>query len=175
MDDWYIDALYSGTQKCLSCPPGLAPVSFSNKALEKLNNRKSKVPNWYLDLSMITKYWSGKARVYHHTAPINMLYGLYQACYNILDEGLDIVIQRHKDMHDLLVSELKTIGLELFVEESARLPMLNAVKISEGVNDAEVRGRLLKEYHIEIGKAIIAQEGDDLSIICYGFYLIYDT
>ena len=91
MDNWYIDALYSGTQKCLSCPPGLSPVSFSDRALKKLSNRKSKVPNWYLDLSMITKYWSGKSRVYHHTAPINMLYGLYQACFNIIDEGLSLI------------------------------------------------------------------------------------
>ena len=151
MDEWNIDALYSGTQKCLSCPPGLSPVSFSDRAVEKLTNRKTKVPNWYLDLSMITQYWSGKARVYHHTAPINMLYGLYQACYSILEEGLENVIQRHKDMHELLVSELKTLGLELFVEESARLPMLNAVKIPEGVDDAAVRSRLLKEFHIEIG------------------------
>ena len=151
MDDWNIDALYSGTQKCLSCPPGLSPVSFSDRAVEKLTNRKNKVPNWYLDLSMITQYWSGKARVYHHTAPINMLYGLYQACYSILEEGLENVIKRHAEMHLLLVSELKTLGLELFVEESARLPMLNAVKIPEGVEDAGVRGRLLKGYHIEIG------------------------
>ena len=151
MDEWNIDALYSGTQKCLSCPPGLSPVSFSDRAVGKLTNRKTKVPNWYLDLSMITQYWSGKARVYHHTAPINMLYGLYQACYSILEEGLENVIQRHKDMHELLVSELKTLGLELFVEESARLPMLNAIKIPEGVDDAGVRAILLKDYHIEIG------------------------
>ena len=151
MDDWQIDALYSGTQKCLSCPPGLAPVSFSDKAVEKLTNRKTKVPNWYLDLSMISQYWSGKARVYHHTAPINMLYGLYQACYNIFEEGLDSVIQRHLQMHQMLADELDNLGLGLFVEESARLPMLNAVKIPEGVNDAEVREKLLKEYHIEIG------------------------
>ena len=151
MDEWNIDALYSGTQKCLSCPPGLSPVSFSDRAVEKLTNRKTKVPNWYLDLSMITQYWSGNARVYHHTAPINMLYGLYQACYSILEEGLENVIKRHAEMHLLLVFELKTLGLELFVEESARLPMLNAVKIPDGVDDAGVRARLLKDYHIEIG------------------------
>ena len=151
MDEWQIDALYSGTQKCLSCPPGLSPVSFSDRAVEKLTNRKTKVPNWYLDLSMITQYWSGNARVYHHTAPINMLYGLYQACYSILEEGLENVIKRHAEMHLLLVFELKTLGLELFVEKSARLPMLNAVKIPEGVDDAAVRSRLLKEFHIEIG------------------------
>ena len=151
MDDWYIDALYSGTQKCLSCPPGLAPVSFSDKAVTKLSNRKTKVPNWYLDLSMIIKYWSGNARVYHHTAPINMLYGLYQACYNIIDEGLDVVIKRHTEMHQLLVTELNNIGLKLFVKEHDRLPMLNSVIIPDGVEDAEVRSKLLKRFHIEIG------------------------
>ena len=100
---------------------------------------------------MITQYWSGQARVYHHTAPINMLYGLYQAFYNILDEGLDIVIQRHRDMHDLLVAELKSIGLELFVNEHDRLPMLNSIIIPDYVKDVEVRSKLLNEYQIEIG------------------------
>ena len=151
MDEWQIDALYSGTQKCLSCPPGLSPVSFSDRAVEKLNNRKTKVPNWYLDLSMITKYWSGKSRVYHHTAPINMLYGLYQACFNIIDEGLDSVIQRHSEMHQMLVNELNILGLELFVDESIRLPMLNSIKIPDDADDVLVRSRLLKEFHIEIG------------------------
>ena len=151
MDNWYIDVLYSGTQKCLSCPPGLSPVSFSDKAVTKLSHRKTKVPNWYLDLSMIIKYWSGNARVYHHTAPINMLYGLYQACYNIIDEGLDVVIQRHTEMHQLLVTELNNIGLKLFVKEHDRLPMLNSVIIPDGVEDAEIRSILLKEFHIEIG------------------------
>jgi len=151
MDKWNIDAIYSGTQKCLSCPPGLAPISFSKKAVEKLSNRKSKVPNWYLDLSMIINYWSGKARVYHHTAPINMLYGLYQACFNIIQEGLENVIVRHLKMHQLLVKELNDLGLELFVEENARLPMLNAVKIPKGVNDENVRSKLMNKFQIEIG------------------------
>ena len=132
-------------------PRRVAPVSFSEKAIEKLSNRKSKVPNWYLDLSMITKYWSGKSRVYHHTAPINMLYGLYQACFNIIDEGLDKVIQRHSEMHNMLVSELNNLGLELFVKENDRLPMLNSVIIPDGANDAAVRSKLLNEYQIEIG------------------------
>ena len=151
MDDWHIDALYSGTQKCLSCPPGLAPVSFSDKAIQKLSNRKTKVPNWYLDLSMIIQYWSGKSRVYHHTAPINMLYGLYQACFNVIDEGLDVAIQRHENMHKLLVSKLSNLGLELFVKENDRLPMLNSVKIPDHINDSEFRSILLNEYKIEIG------------------------
>lgn len=151
MDKWGIDAIYSGTQKCLSCPPGLSPVSFSKKAVDKLNKRKSKVPNWYLDLSMIANYWSGKTRVYHHTAPINMLYGLYQSLFDIIEEGVDSVHKRHKKYHDYLVNGLENIGLEMLVESSYRLPMLNAVKIPEGVNDADVRSVLLNSYNIEIG------------------------
>jgi alanine-glyoxylate transaminase/serine-glyoxylate transaminase/serine-pyruvate transaminase len=151
MDEWNIDALYSGTQKCLSCPPGLSPVSFSEKALHKLINRKSKVPNWYLDLSMITKYWSGNSRVYHHTAPINMLYGLYQACFNIIDEGMENVVKRHMEMHLELIKELNKLNLQLFVQKEFRLPMLNSIIIPEGVDDAKVRSSLINDYKIEIG------------------------
>ncbi len=151
MDKWNIDALYSGTQKCISCPPGLSPVSFSNEALQKISSRKIKVPNWYLDVSMLTEYWSGKKRVYHHTAPVNMLYGLYQACYDILDEGLENVINRHFEMHKLLISKLESIGLELFVDESCRLPMLNVIKIPKGINDIKIRQILLNDFDIEIG------------------------
>jgi len=151
MDEWGIDAIYSGSQKCLSCPPGLAPISFSRKAIEKLKRRNTKVPNWYLDLSMLINYWSGEDRVYHHTAPINMLYGLYQACYNILEEGLENVVNRHMKMHKLLISELQDFGLELLVEKNFRLPMLNAIKIPEGISDIKIRNILIKEYNIEIG------------------------
>ena len=151
MDEWNIDALYSGTQKCLSCPPGLSPVSFSEKALHKLANRKSKVPSWYLDLSMITKYWSGNSRVYHHTAPINMLYGLYQACFNIIDEGMENVVKRHMEMHLELIKELNKLNLQLFVQKEFRLPMLNSIIIPEGVDDAKVRSSLINDYEIEIG------------------------
>lgn len=151
MDEWHIDALYSGTQKCLSCPPGLAPVSFSTKAVEKLQGRKTKVPNWYLDLSLIANYWSGHTRVYHHTAPINMLYGLYQALYDILEEGIETVHSRHREHHKYLVQGLEDLGLEMLVEEPHRLPMLNAVKIPDGVNDVDVRTVLLKDHNIEIG------------------------
>ena len=151
MDKWNIDAAYSGTQKCLSCPPGLSPISFSQQAVNKLSNRKSKVPNWYLDLSMIINYWAGNTRVYHHTAPINMLYGLYQSCFNIMEEGLNNVIERHQTMHQFLVNNLEQINLHLFVEKNARLPMLNAIKIPDGINDAHVRSTLLNEFNIEIG------------------------
>ena len=151
MDQWGIDALYSGTQKCLSCPPGLSPVSFSDKAVNKLLNRKTKVPNWYLDLSMIANYWSGKQRVYHHTAPINMVYALYQSLYNIIDEGVENVFEKHLDTHKYLLTRVEKMDLKLLVSRQYRLPMLNAIKIPFGVSDARVRSTLLKEYNIEIG------------------------
>jgi alanine-glyoxylate transaminase/serine-glyoxylate transaminase/serine-pyruvate transaminase len=153
-DAWAIDAIYSGTQKCLSCPPGLAPVSFSTAAMDRLERRKSKVPNWYLDLSMIASYWQGATRVYHHTAPINMLYGLYAALKCILDEGLDAVYARHRAAHEQLVEGLLDLGLEMLVEPEYRLPMLNAVKVPDGVDEAAVRSRLLQEHRIEIGAGL---------------------
>jgi alanine-glyoxylate transaminase/serine-glyoxylate transaminase/serine-pyruvate transaminase len=154
MDDWGADALYSGTQKCLSCPPGLAPLSFSEKALEKLKARKKKVPNWYLDLNLITQYWEGNTRAYHHTAPINMIYGLYAALRCVLEEGLEAVYARHRAMHEKLVKGLEDMGLSLYVQEEFRLPMLNAVTIPDGADDAAVRQRLLREYAIEIGAGL---------------------
>jgi alanine-glyoxylate transaminase/serine-glyoxylate transaminase/serine-pyruvate transaminase len=150
MDDWNIDVLYSGTQKCLSCPPGLAPLSFSDQAMAKLNGRKTKVPNWYLDLSLIANYW-GQNRVYHHTAPVNMLYGLYQALFQILEEGPGKVFQRHRESHLALVNGLKELGLTMLVDEPYRLPMLNAVRVPDGVNELSVRQRLRSEFKIEIG------------------------
>ncbi len=153
-DEWKIDALYSGTQKCLSCPPGLAPISFSEKAVNKLMNRKTKVPNWYLDLTMIVNYWEGRKRAYHHTAPVNMLYGLFQALGNILDEGLENVFTRHKNCHELLVSSLADLGIDMLVDPVCRLPMLNAVKIPEGADEAAIRSSLLEKYKIEIGPGL---------------------
>ena len=154
MDAWGIDALYSGSQKCLSCPPGLSPVSFSDRAVAALQQRKSKVPNWYLDLSMIIKYWEGRKRVYHHTAPINMLYALYQALFLILEEGLKHVYQRHLDNHHALVAGLQALGLKMVVEPKYRLPMLNSVYVPDGVDEAAVRTVLLEQYQIEIGAGL---------------------
>lgn len=154
MDAWGADALYSGTQKCLSCPPGLAPLSFSDRAVDRLKARKTKVPNWYLDLTMIMNYWEGHTRAYHHTAPINMIYGLYQALRCVLDEGLDAVHARHRAMHEKLVMGLEAMGLEMSVQKEFRLPMLNAVTIPDGADDAGVRARLLKEHNIEIGAGL---------------------
>ncbi len=150
MDDWNIDVLYSGTQKCLSCPPGLAPLSFSERAMARLKGRKTKVPNWYLDLTLIAEYW-GKNRVYHHTAPVNMLYGLYQALFLIFEEGPEKVFRRHRENHLALVKGLEGLGLKMLVEEPFRLPMLNAVCVPDGVDELSVRKRLRSEFKIEIG------------------------
>jgi alanine-glyoxylate transaminase/serine-glyoxylate transaminase/serine-pyruvate transaminase len=154
MDRWKCDVLYSGTQKCLSCPPGLAPVSFSDRALAKLRSRATKVPNWYLDLTLIANYWEGAKRVYHHTAPVNMLYGLYAALRCIQEEGLEAVFQRHAQAHQQLVDGLRALGLEMLVAPESRLPMLNAVKVPEGVDEAAVRKTLLEEHQIEIGAGL---------------------
>jgi alanine-glyoxylate transaminase/serine-glyoxylate transaminase/serine-pyruvate transaminase len=154
MDEWGVDVLYSGTQKCLSCPPGLAPVSFSARAVEKLRARRSKVPNWYLDLTMIINYWEGATRVYHHTAPVNMLYGLYQALLCIVAEGLENVFKRHRRAHEKLVAGLGELGFDMLVEPAYRLPMLNAVKIREGIDEAAVRSALLQEHGIEVGAGL---------------------
>jgi alanine-glyoxylate transaminase/serine-glyoxylate transaminase/serine-pyruvate transaminase len=154
MDAWGIDALYSGTQKCLSCPPGLAPLSFSAKAVAALERRRTKVPNWYLDLTLILQYWEGATRAYHHTAPINMHYGLYQALRLIRHEGLEAVYRRHLTHHLALVQGLEALGLSMLVAPESRLPMLNSVRVPEGVDEAAVRSALLKEHKIEIGAGL---------------------
>jgi alanine-glyoxylate transaminase/serine-glyoxylate transaminase/serine-pyruvate transaminase len=150
MDAWNIDVLYSCTQKCLCCPPGLSPISFSEKAMAKLTGRKTKVPNWYLDLTLIGNYW-GKGRVYHHTQPANMVYGLYQALLLILEEGPEKVFQRHKENQLALVKGLEELGMKMLVDAPYRLPMLNAVKVPEGIDELAVRRRLRNEFKIEIG------------------------
>lgn len=145
-----IDATFSGTQKCLSAPPGLAPVTLGDRAVEALINRKSPVQSWYLDLSMVRNYWN-EERFYHHTAPITMNYGLREALRMIEEEGLDNSIKRHQELGALLQKGLEELGLELVVAAEHRLPQLTVVRIPEGVSDTDVRGRLLKEYGIEIG------------------------
>jgi alanine-glyoxylate transaminase/serine-glyoxylate transaminase/serine-pyruvate transaminase len=154
LDRWGVDAFYSGTQKCLSCPPGLAPLSFSGAAVAKLKNRKTKVPNWYLDLTLIINYWEGNTRAYHHTAPINMNYALYQALRLILQEGTDRVFARHKDAHDLLVHGLDALGFKMYVTKAFRLPMLNAVAPPPGVDEAKLRKQLRQEHMIELGSGL---------------------
>jgi len=150
IDGWQVDAAYSGTQKCLSCPPGLSPVTLSARAVEKLAARKTKVQSWYLDLNMLRQYW-GQERFYHHTAPINMLYGLHEALTIVLEEGLEARFTRHRANHDRLRAGLKEIGIDYVSQEGHHLPMLNAVKIPQGVDDAKARRRLLDDWGIEIG------------------------
>jgi alanine-glyoxylate transaminase/serine-glyoxylate transaminase/serine-pyruvate transaminase len=150
VDDWGIDACYSGTQKCLSCPPGLSPITFGPRALEVLRHRKTKVQSWYLDLTMIEKYW-GAERVYHHTAPITMNYALYEALRIIEEEGLEPRWARHQRNHEALKAGLAAIGLAIASQENHQLWTLNSVRIPDGVDDARVRGALLEEFNIEIG------------------------
>ncbi len=153
LDNWQVDACYSGTQKCLSCPPGLSPVSFSKAAVEKIQKRKSKVQSWYLDVTMIGRYW-GNERVYHHTAPISMNYGLYAALSLVKDEGKDARFRRHELNHRALAEGLRALKVHLASQEGHRLWMLNSVMIPEGVKDIEVRKRLLQEFNIEIGAGL---------------------
>ncbi len=150
LDKMGIDAAYSGTQKCISCPPGLSPVSFSTAAMEALKNRKSPVVSWYLDMSMVSSYW-GADRKYHHTAPINMIYGLREALRIIAEEGLEARFDRHMLNHQALVAGIEAMGLSMLVAEGERLPMLNAIRIPEGTDDLKVRKTLLNDFGMEIG------------------------
>ena len=154
VDGWGIDALYSCTQKGLSCPPGLSPFSLSDRAVAKLMARKTKVASWYLDASLIVNYWEGAKRAYHHTAPINMIYGLYQALLTLTTEGLDAALARHRDVHKQLVAGVEKLGLEMLVQPECRLPQLNTIKVPAGVDEAQVRSRLLTEHRIEIGAGL---------------------
>lgn len=160
VDDWGIDAIYSGTQKCLSCVPGLSPVSFSERALEKVRNRKTKVPSWFMDLNLVMAYWgSGQKRAYHHTAPVNALYALHESLVMLMEEGLEASWARHAHNHKLLKAGIEGMGMSFVVNEADRLPQLNSVWIPEGVDDATVRSRLLNEYNLEIGAGLGALAG----------------
>lgn len=150
VDEWQIDAVYSGTQKCLSCPPGLSPVSFSAQAMEKMDARKTKVRSWYLDVSMLKNYYTGGGgRAYHHTAPINMVYALREALAIVLEEGLENRFARHRAMHDMLRQGLERLGLCYIPQHS--LHTLNCVAVPQGTDEGAIRTRLLEEYDIEIG------------------------
>lgn len=151
IDEWEIDACYSGSQKALSCPPGLSPLTMGGKALEAIDDRKTKVQSWYLDLSMIKNYW-GKERVYHHTAPINMIYALREALLIIYEEGLEERFRRHQLNSDAFVAGIEAMGLNMAVKEKKhRLPTLNAVGIPEGIDDVLARNYLIDKYGIEVG------------------------
>ena len=151
VDEWGIDAIYTGSQKCLSAPPGLSPVSFSDRAVAALDNRKTKVQSWFLDLTMVKNYWAGSKRAYHHTGPVSAMYAMREALRLVLEEGLDVRFDRHRKSHLLLKDGLESLGFEFIVKEGYRLPMLNAVKLPHGIDDAITRSRLLNEYNIEVG------------------------
>jgi alanine-glyoxylate transaminase/serine-glyoxylate transaminase/serine-pyruvate transaminase len=168
VDRWKIDGCYSGSQKCLSCPPGLAPITFSPRAMEKVRSRKTKVQSWYLDVGMLAQYW-GQDRVYHHTAPINMTYGLYEALSLVLEEGLEKCFARHARQHAALQAGLAAIGIDYTAGEGHRLPMLNAVRIPTGVEDAAVRRGLLERFGIEIGGGLGAFKGKAWRIGLMGY------
>ncbi len=160
VDQWGIDAIYSGSQKCLSCVPGLSPVSFSDAAIAKINDRKSKVKSWFLDMSLVMGYWGGEGkRAYHHTAPVNQLYALHEALCILQEEGLENAWERHALHHRALTAGLAAIGLEMLVPETERLVQLNAVVIPQGVDDAAVRSQLLHDYNLEIGAGLGAFAG----------------
>ncbi|HVT27097.1 MAG TPA: alanine--glyoxylate aminotransferase family protein [Lacipirellulaceae bacterium] len=158
IDRWQIDAVYSGTQKCLGCPPGLAPVSFSERAVQKILGRREKVRSWYLDVSLIANYWGGE-RVYHHTAPINMTYALHESLRMVLEEGLDNCFARHRKNHEALKAGLAAIGMGLATQPEYALPQLSAVRIPAGVDDGAVRKALLDRFGIEIGAGLGAFKG----------------
>ncbi|MDA8363353.1 MAG: alanine--glyoxylate aminotransferase family protein [Gammaproteobacteria bacterium] len=160
VDEWDIDAIYSGSQKCLSCPPGLSPVSFNERALEKIKRRRSPVPSWFLDLTLVMGYWGGSSkRTYHHTAPVNALYGLHEALVMLQEEGLENAWERHEQNHRALRAGVEALGLEFFVREESRLPQLNAISVPPNVDEAGIRQLLLSDYNLEIGAGLGALAG----------------
>ena len=168
IDAWEIDAAYSGTQKCLSCPPGLAPVTFSPRAVEVIHARKTKIQSWYLDMTMISRYW-GSDRFYHHTAPISMNYALREALALVVEEGLEERIARHGLNHRALKAGLTAMGLSYVTAEGNALPQLNCVRIPEGVDDLAVRKRLLADWGIEIGGGLGSLKGQAWRIGLMGY------
>jgi alanine-glyoxylate transaminase / serine-glyoxylate transaminase / serine-pyruvate transaminase len=159
-DVWGIDAVYSGTQKCLSCPPGLGPISLNQRAVDKIRARTSPVQSWFMDLNLVLGYWAGGAqRSYHHTAPVNALYGLHESLLILREEGVEASWSRHRRNHEALRAGLEALGLRFAVPEEERVPQLNAVLIPAGVDDAAVRSRLLQRYDLEIGAGLGALAG----------------
>jgi alanine-glyoxylate transaminase/serine-glyoxylate transaminase/serine-pyruvate transaminase len=170
VDEWNIDAIYSGTQKCLSCPPGLSPVSFNERAVEKIKTRKTRVASWFLDLTLVMGYWgAGAKRTYHHTAPVNALYGLHEALLMLQEEGLENSWARHEHHHRALRTGLENLGFEYIGKDGARLPQLNAVKLPAGVDEAKLRSILLNEFNLEIGAGLGALAGKIVRIGLMGY------
>ncbi len=159
VDEWNIDAIYSGSQKCLSCTPGLSPVSFNERAVERIKTRKTKVQSWFLDLNLVMGYWGSGKRAYHHTAPINALYGLHEALVVLQDEGLENSWARHTRNHLALKAGIEAMGLRFVVKEGERLPQLNSIYVPDGVDEAAVRTALLNDYNLEIGSGLGVMAG----------------
>lgn len=156
VDAWGADAVYAGSQKCLSCPPGLAPVTFNDRAIAAVKGRRTPVQSWFLDLNLILGYWDGGAggRSYHHTAPVNALYGLHEALVMLREEGLEESWARHRRNYEILRAGIESMGLSFMVEEAARLPQLNAIVVPEGIDETALRRHLLDECGIEIGAGL---------------------
>ncbi len=155
VDEWQADVVYSGTQKCLSCPPGISLITFSPAAAEHIKARNTAVQSWFLDLSLLMGYWQGEgARAYHHTAPVNAMYGLHEALLMLYEEGLESAWQRHRNMHELLAVGVQELGLEFVVDSGCRLPQLNVVAAPEGTDEAQVRRKLLADFNLEIGAGL---------------------
>ncbi len=170
VDEWGIDAIYAGSQKCLSCVPGLSPVSFSPRAVTKIQQRQTPVQSWFLDQSLVMAYWSGQGkRSYHHTAPVNSLYALHEALRILANEGLEQAWQRHQTMHQLLSEGLTKLGLEFVVAEPYRLPQLNHVYIPQGADDAALRSALLEHYNLELGAGLGEMAGKTWRIGLMGY------
>ena len=170
VDAWGADAVYSGTQKCLSCIPGLSPVTFSPRAVERIQNREHKVQSWFLDMQLVMGYWGGGGkRAYHHTAPVNDVYALHEALVMLQEEGLAAAHARHRHNHEALVAGLEAMGLAMAVAPEHRLPQLNSVLIPDGVDDAAVRTILLREFDLEIGAGLGALAGKTWRIGLMGF------
>ena len=160
VDEWEIDAIYSGSQKCLSAMPGISPISIGERAIKKLTNRKKPVTSWFLDLNLVMGYWGeGAQRTYHHTAPVNTLYGLHESLVMLQEEGIENAWQRHQSNHEELRDGLEAMGINFLVDKKDRLPQLNSVLIPEGVEDAKVRSTLLNDYNLEIGAGLGAYAG----------------
>ncbi|HET9699940.1 MAG TPA: aminotransferase class V-fold PLP-dependent enzyme, partial [Burkholderiales bacterium] len=154
VDEWGIDACYSASQKCLSCTPGLSPITFSDRVIEKVRARGRKCQSWFMDLNLLLGYWGATTRTYHHTAPTNGLYGLHESLLMIHEEGLENSWARHRRNYLALKAGLETFGFQLLVREEARLPQMTAVRVPQGVDDKEVRRRLLEDYSLEIGAGL---------------------
>jgi alanine-glyoxylate transaminase/serine-glyoxylate transaminase/serine-pyruvate transaminase len=169
VDEWGIDAIYSGSQKCLSCTPGLSPVSFNERAVERIKKRKARVQSWFLDLNLVMGYWGTGKRAYHHTAPIHPLYGLHESLVMLREEGLENSWARHQHNYRALRSGLEAMGLSFLVKESTRLPQLNAIVVPPGVDEAKLRSRLLNEYNLEVGAGLGALAGKIIRIGLMGY------